>query len=133
MTELLTIQLDNREQLFYPTEARLAVKARDIGWVAYTFAKEERGYYYTSCTFNAQMSAYFAENPGTPAPARVEPRLAAPTARKPHDPTAPLPVTKQVFEWTRNNPSATREQALAAFPTVNPSTVKVQFGAARRG
>jgi hypothetical protein len=41
-------------------------------------------------------------------------------------------VTRAIYQWTLDNPSATKADALQAFPSANPSTVSVQFGAARR-
>lgn len=41
-------------------------------------------------------------------------------------------VTTRVREWVLSHPQATKADALAAFPEVNPSTVGVQFGAAKK-
>jgi hypothetical protein len=41
-------------------------------------------------------------------------------------------ITRQIYNWTIANPSATKADALAAWPSANPSTVSVQFSAARR-
>lgn len=61
-----------------------------------------------------------------------EPKAATPVAET--KPTRPVGsgVTRQIYQWTLDNPSATKADALRAFPSANPSTVGVQFGAARR-
>lgn len=41
-------------------------------------------------------------------------------------------VTRQIYEWVLDHPTATKADVQAAFPGANPSTVSVQFGAARK-
>jgi hypothetical protein len=55
----------------------------------------------------------------------------SPVAEKPAR-NAGSGVTRAIYQWTLDNPSATKADALQAFPSANPSTVSVQFGAARR-
>lgn len=38
-----------------------------------------------------------------------------------------------IRSWTRANPDATKEDALAQFPDLNPATVKIQFRKVRLG
>jgi hypothetical protein len=63
---------------------------------------------------------------------RGEAQPAAPVAERGPKPPRPPGVTQQVYQWTLDNPTATKADALAAFPHANPGTVGVQFGAARR-
>lgn len=55
--------------------------------------------------------------------------------RKPREPrhTGELPITKQIRVWVHQHPNCVKAEALAAFPGVNPSTVSVQFGKAKKG
>lgn len=71
---------------------------------------------------NTGRTAAPAADGPTPAGDRAEPRA----------PRQGGGVTRQVYQWVLDNPQATRADALAAFPSANPSTVGVQFGAARR-
>ena len=41
-------------------------------------------------------------------------------------------ITRQIYQWALDNPQAAKADALLAFPSANPSTVSVQFSAARR-
>lgn len=68
-----------------------------------------------------------ADTPGTEQVATAAPKPKA-------DPAAPKRpgVTKAIYQWVLDNPQATKKDAQAAFPDANPSTVGVQFGAARK-
>ncbi len=93
---------------------------------------------------NAKQREFYLTAPVTVVPlAELQERLAknasprtTPVAAT-ADPAEPKPakapgVTAQIRQWALDNPQASRADALAAFPDANPSTVSVQFGAARK-
>lgn len=61
-------------------------------------------------------------------------RLAATTVRPAGTPKPAKGegVTARIYQWCIDHPAASKKDAVAAFPTANPTTVGVQFGKARQ-
>lgn len=78
----------------------------------------------------SELDARLAKRDGTGDRGEAKP-AAKPADKAPAAPKAPG-VTRQIFDWVLAHPEATKADVVAAFPNANPSTVSVQFGAARK-
>lgn len=114
----------------FPSLLALQAKAKSLSWIGFDHGSDERGYYVTGVVLDPKVQAHFdaldAKRKGNVPKARSEVKRVGPPKRD----DGPCGAIRT---WTRDNPQATKEQALAQFPDMNPATVKIQFRKVRLG
>lgn len=124
----------------YSRLSQLRSAAKNTHIEEYTYERRETGmYHFTSFRLaqhvldrleahNKAVEARQANATGlacrAPAPKKTKGRVRA---------DGQVPVTQQIRMWVHNNPDATKADALSHFSGLNPSTVGVQFGKAKKG
>lgn len=114
----------------FPSLSALSRKAESLKWAGFEHAQDDRGFYVTAVELDPKVRAHFdaldAKRKGNTPKPRAEVKRAGPPKRD----DGPCGAIRT---WTRENPEATKEQALAQFPDMNPATVKIQFRKVRLG
>jgi hypothetical protein len=130
----------------FATLKSLKAQARQANFIKFEHAQDDRGFYFTGVELHPTVAKLCEEQDARAREAAAK-RLATGADQEPSemakagaarvrklnkDPDA-VPVTKQIRDWVHANPAATKAEAQAHFSHLNPGTVGVQFGAAKRG
>lgn len=111
----------------YKTQAEARQRATTVGIHNATYAKDARGWYIATGMLPGELGLTVND---------VIPSVEVPGA-EPKPERAPRgnqdgPVHK-IRAWVRENPTATKEEAVAHFAELNPATVKIQMRKVRLG
>lgn len=111
----------------YKSQTEASTRAIAVGIIAPTYAKDARGWYIATGTLPGDLGLTVND---------VIPTTEVPNA-EPKPERAPRgnqdgPVHR-VRAWVRDNPTATKEEAVAHFADLNAATVKIQMRKVRLG